>query len=271
MYLYPWQDADRIEAYSDTDWAGCPRTRKSTNGGCIVLGRHLIKSWSTTQGLVALSSGEAEYYGVVRAAGTGLGYQSLLRDLGVELPLRAWTDSTATIGICGRSGLGKLRHIDIQALWLQQHIRSGALELRKVLGVENPADIFTKHLSNASGMETLLHAFGCVYRGGRPENAPELRQSTGTQAGTRLGTVTKGDGDRRGAATQLPSSSPKTARRSRQPRGRCLEAACWQAPGCEGPCAPIPGGGITVRGCTVLGGGRYYPPGGRTGMSGREG
>ena len=83
-----------------------------------MLGTHLIKSWSSTQNLIALSSGEAEYYGVVKASGMGLGYQSLLRDLGVEMPLRVWTDSTATIGICSRRGLGKLRHLDTHTLWI---------------------------------------------------------------------------------------------------------------------------------------------------------
>ena len=54
------------------------------------------------------ASGEAEFYGVVKAAGIALGYQALLDDLGVKLPVRVWTDSSATIGICGRQGLGKL-------------------------------------------------------------------------------------------------------------------------------------------------------------------
>ena len=150
VFKYPWQSADLIDTYSDTDWAGCVRTRKSTSGGCLMLGSHLIKSWSTTQSQVALSSGEAEYYGVTRAVGTALGFQSLLRDLGVDLKLRAWTDSSATIGICGRTGLGRFRHIDTQCLWLQAQVRSGAVELRKVKGTENPADLFTKHLTSAS-------------------------------------------------------------------------------------------------------------------------
>ena len=49
-----------LEVYSDSDWAGCPRTRKSTSGGMLVMGGGLLKSWSTTQGPIALSSGEAE-------------------------------------------------------------------------------------------------------------------------------------------------------------------------------------------------------------------
>ena len=38
VYHYPWQEIDTIDVYSDTDWAGCPKTRKSTSGGVILLG-----------------------------------------------------------------------------------------------------------------------------------------------------------------------------------------------------------------------------------------
>ena len=47
-----------------------------------MLGKHVLKTWSTTQPTVSLSSGEAEFYGVVKAAGLALGQQSLLNDLG---------------------------------------------------------------------------------------------------------------------------------------------------------------------------------------------
>ena len=77
-----------------------------------MLGCHTIKHWSSTQSSVALSSGEAEFAGVIRGAGQALGYQALLRDLGVEAQIRVWTDSSAAIGICTRQGLGKLRHLD---------------------------------------------------------------------------------------------------------------------------------------------------------------
>ena len=132
-----------MEVYSGTNWAWCPRTRKITSRGCIMLGSHLTNSWSSTQRQMALSSGEAEHYGVVKAIGIGLGYQSLLTDLRVSLPLRAWADSTAAIGICARSGLGKLRHINTQCIWLQSNVRSKAVELRNVKGTENPADVIT--------------------------------------------------------------------------------------------------------------------------------
>ena len=108
----------------------------------------LIKSWSSTQAVISLSSGEAEFYGVVKASGIGLGYQALLGDLGWDVAFRVWTDSTATIGICGRSGLGKLRHIDTRALWIRQRVKDSSIELRKVKGDINPANLFTKHLQS---------------------------------------------------------------------------------------------------------------------------
>jgi hypothetical protein len=186
VYFYPWQDVDRVDTYSDTDWAGCLKTRKSTSGGCLMLGAHLIKSWSSTQSSVSLSSGEAEFYGVVKASGVSLGYQALLRDVGLALPIRVWTDSTATMGICGRQGLGKLRHVDTQCLWIQQRVRDGSVELRKVRGEENPADLFTKHLTSRDRIEGLLDLLGCKYQGGRAAAAPILRSGAGTSKGELL-------------------------------------------------------------------------------------
>ena len=151
-----------------------------------MLGKHLIKSWSSTQASVSLSSGGSEFYGVVKASGVALGYQSLLRDLGHKLPVRVWTDSTATIGICGRQGLGKLRHIDTHYLWVQQRVRDKSIDLYKVRGEENPADLFTKHLSSHDRTEGLLELFGCEYRGGRPAAAPKMRQGMGTSKGELL-------------------------------------------------------------------------------------
>ena len=154
-----------------------------------MLGKHLIKSWSSTQAAISLSSGEAEFYGVVKAAGVGLGYGSLLSDVGVVLPLRVWTDSTATIGICGRQGLGKLRHIDTQCLWIQQRVRDGTVSLLKVRGEDNPADLFTKHLAVSDRIPKLLELFGCEYRGGRSQLAPALREGQGTETGELLATT----------------------------------------------------------------------------------
>ena len=108
VYKYPFQRADCIDVYSDTDWSGCPRTRRSTSGGCIMIGKHCLLTWSSTQPSVTLSSAEAEFYGLVKAAGAGLGHQSLMSDLSINLPVMAWADSSVALGIASRSGLSNL-------------------------------------------------------------------------------------------------------------------------------------------------------------------
>ena len=113
---YPWQRASTLESYGDTDGAGCPKSRKSTSGGCLMLGGHLIKSWSSMQPSINLSSGEAEYFGVVKVAVIALGHQSLIADMGMTAKVRVWTGSSAAVCICGRSGLGKLRRVQTHTL-----------------------------------------------------------------------------------------------------------------------------------------------------------
>jgi hypothetical protein len=49
-----------IDVYSDSDWAGCLRTRRSTSGGVVAVAGGCLKSWSNMQATTATSSGEAE-------------------------------------------------------------------------------------------------------------------------------------------------------------------------------------------------------------------
>ncbi len=146
-----------------------------------MLGQHLIKSWSSTQASISLSSGEAEFNGVVRGAGIGLGYQSLVKDLGQHLPVRVWTDSSAAIGVCSRQGLGKLRHLDTHTLWVQQAIRAQKIVLCKVDGETNPADLLTKHSLSRERLIELTKSLDCRFRGGRASLAPKMRETPSTK------------------------------------------------------------------------------------------
>ena len=181
VYRYRKQKVESLDIYTDTDWAGCARTRKSTSGGCVMLGGHTLKHWSTTQSTVTLSSGEAEFHGLVKGAGVALGQQALLEDLGIQLPIRLWTDSSAAIGICSRQGLGKLRHIDTKLLWIQQAVRAGKLAVKKVAGLANPADLFTKHSLSKERVLDLVRLLDCHFLDGRASAAPTMREGTSTK------------------------------------------------------------------------------------------
>jgi len=112
----------------------------------ITIGDHVIKSWSNTQSVIALSSGEAEYYGMVKGASMALGVRSMLADMGVNLQIRLRTDAAAAKGICTRRGLGKVRHIEVNQLWLQEKVNSGEIQVMKVRGEGNLADGLAKAL-----------------------------------------------------------------------------------------------------------------------------
>ena len=50
------------------------------------------------------------------------------------------------------------------------------MDLRKVLGEENPADLLTKHSLSRQRLEGLVTRFGCKYLGGRAASAPQVRK-----------------------------------------------------------------------------------------------
>ena len=136
-----------------------------------MLGGCLIKHWSKTQSTISLSSGEAELHGIAYGAAQALGMQSLLKDLGWTIQIRVHSDATAAIGICQRKGLGKVRHLATTDLWIQDKVRSRKLDLVKILGTENPADVLTKYVSRQL-MQEATGKLGLRPMAGRPACAP---------------------------------------------------------------------------------------------------
>ena len=129
-----------------------------------------------TQTTIALSSGEAELGGICRGASIALGLQSLALDLGIKLDLEILTDATAAIGICRRRGLGKIRHLHVSDLWVQDRLKKGDFKLTKVLGSENPADLLTKHVPRETMCKHMAF-LNLVSEEGRPVSAPTLQHS----------------------------------------------------------------------------------------------
>ena len=63
---FAWQEwPTNVTAFTDSDWAGCVKTAKSTNGGAIGLGEHVLKAYCRQKKVVALSLAEAELYAIV--------------------------------------------------------------------------------------------------------------------------------------------------------------------------------------------------------------
>ena len=162
-----------VDVYTDSNWAGCHRTRKSTSGGVAMIGSHCIKTWSKTQAVVAKSSAEAELYGVVREGTEGLGLVTLLSDVGKNFKLQLHLDATAAKGIVERQGLSKVRHIDTNVLWLQETCARKQIPLLKVPGEENCSDMLTKNLVSAK-LDTNLSKMRIAVMKGRSNKAAKL-------------------------------------------------------------------------------------------------
>ena len=95
------------------------------------------------------------------------------------------TDASAALGVIGRSGLGKLRHIDTSYLWLQQESIKKKLRMDKVKGTENPADMNTKGLGGDE-IAKYIKMLNMGYKEGRSELAPEVHAITNKQKCTRF-------------------------------------------------------------------------------------
>ena len=173
---YKWQDETaELKIYSDSDWAGCVKTRKSTSGGVIMWGSHALKTYSRQQRTIALSSAEAELYALVAASAEGLGLCAYGRDLGIELKPRVYTDASAALGIAQRRGIGKLRHVQTQSLWVQQAHATKQIAFEKVPGADNPSDMMTKHVPSEL-LEKHMKCMNLYIEEGRAVGAPQLSQ-----------------------------------------------------------------------------------------------
>ena len=84
-----------------------------------------------------------------------------------------WGDASAALGIINRKGLGKTRHIDTGLLWIQQIAAEQRLKYSKVLGKENPVDLYTKFLDAATS-ESHISKLEYRFTKGRSEEAPKL-------------------------------------------------------------------------------------------------
>ena len=139
-------------------------------------GAHPIKCWNLTQTTIVLSSGEAKLNGICRGACIARGLQSTAKDLVISLVVEVLNDATAAIGICRRRGLGKIRHLHVADLWVQDRMKKGDFALTSVAGSDNPADILTQHVPRDI-MARHMKFMGLWPEDGRAALAPTLQHS----------------------------------------------------------------------------------------------
>ena len=114
-----------------------------------------MDSWVASDQVRALSSGEAKLYGIMDGLARGIFTKHMYEEVGRTINVDVETDSTAAIGMCSRTGVGKTRHIQVRWLWIQDAIRDKVVRLKKVKGTENEADMGTKDLDGLTHQRLL--------------------------------------------------------------------------------------------------------------------
>ncbi|XP_066395869.1 secreted RxLR effector protein 161-like [Miscanthus floridulus] len=149
---YPKGAIFQLVGYSDSDYAGCKIDRKSTSGGCHLLGRSLVFWSSKKQNSVALSTAEAEYIAAGACCAQILYMKQTLLDYGVNLgQVTLLCDNESAVKITNNLVQhSRTKHIDIRHHFLRDHVSKKDISLEGVRTENQLADIFTKPLDEST-------------------------------------------------------------------------------------------------------------------------
>ena len=139
-----------LEIFSDSDWAKHRTTRRSVSAGYLFMFGNLLYSSSRSQKALALSSCEAEVYaGTSATSDAVLMYHCICFCVGPNetVKVKLALDNAAGRSFFHRSGVGRIRHISLRVLWMQQKVREKFLSVGPVSTKQNPSDLGTKRLN----------------------------------------------------------------------------------------------------------------------------
>jgi hypothetical protein len=112
------------------------------------------------QALVALASGESEFYGMVRGAIESIFCAHILAFFEHDVEQILESDSSAARGAARRIGVGKrMKHLHQNKLFIQDLVANDQLTLEKVHKDKNVSDVGTKHVNKAT-LERLIKILG---------------------------------------------------------------------------------------------------------------
>jgi len=148
--FFPSGSEIQLNAFSDSDWAGCPDTRRSVTGWCMFLGDSLISWKSKKQDRVSKSSTESEYRAMSTACSEIVWLRGLLAEIGFPqsnpTPLHA--DNTSAIQIATNPVYHeRTKHIEVDCHYIREVVDKRVITLPHVSSDLQIADVFTKSMA----------------------------------------------------------------------------------------------------------------------------
>ena len=136
-------------------------------------GKHCLNHWSKTQSTLSFSAAESELHGIANGIQVALGMETMCTDLNMIKPLRIHSVAMAAVGIAKRSGLAKLRHLDVEVFWVQENMGDKQVESCKVRGTDYPADLSTTYV-DATILNKALKEMGLRSGAGQPKTSSSI-------------------------------------------------------------------------------------------------
>jgi hypothetical protein len=139
--------SELFTTYSDADHGGNPDNGRSTSGYIVKMGNGAISWSSRLQGIVALSTTEAEYVAATSAGQEILWLRNLLGELGYKFssPSSLYIDNQSALSVAKNpEHHGRMKHLDLRLYWLRDEVEKGNINLIHLRTDEMPADIMTK-------------------------------------------------------------------------------------------------------------------------------
>eukprot|EP00253_Pinus_taeda_P029682 PITA_29682 len=141
-----------LVGFTDSDWAGDPDDRKSTVGYMFTLGSGPITWACKKQGVISLSSAEAEYRGAVEASKEDLWLRQILLEFGFQQqhPTTLWCDNQSAIQLWKYPiQHQRSKHIELHIHFIRKLIHDLILEVQYCSTDDQAVDIFTKALTES--------------------------------------------------------------------------------------------------------------------------
>lgn len=148
LHIAPSKSSDLL-VFSDSDWAGCPDTRRSTTGAAFFYSGVLVSWLSRKQHTVSRSSTESEYRALASSVAELSWLCNVLREIGIPLqkPPIVFCDNVSTIYLTANPIYhARTKHLEIDFHFVRERVASGAIQVRYVPTALQVADVLTKSL-----------------------------------------------------------------------------------------------------------------------------